>query len=180
MKKIKCVNISFSTHTSLVAGKGDAKLGFVRRNILSESIAVNQRAYKQLMRPILEYSMTSWNQITKTQQAVQMVNRIRSTDRTTSVTALVSSKNWAQLSGGKNRRLTVFKRFHFITDKVRSYLNPNPPIRSSSHHGLQYQIPHSRTKWHQCTYLISTIKHWNNLPSDSSFESYMVQPVGAV
>lgn len=172
-------NLSFSTHTSSIAGKANAKLGFIRRNILTESAAVKERAYKQLVRPIMEYASASWDQITKTQgdeleavqrRAARMVNNLRPTDRTTSVTDLISSMKWEALSSRrKHRRLAVFRGFHFNTDRVRTYLTPNPPLRSSRRHDLQYQIPHSRTKWHTRSYFIRTAKDWNKLPADSVF-----------
>jgi hypothetical protein len=176
-------NLDFSAHVNYISGKASSKLGFIKRNIRTKAAAVKEKAYKQLVRPIMEYASASWDMLTNTQElqleavqrrAARMVNNIRPTDRTSSITALMTSRNWELLAARRQHRcLAVFRNFHYSTDTVGRYLQPHPPQRSTSRHGQQYLIPHCRTKKHQQSFFIKTGRSWNKLPSDSP---YLVRP----
>ena len=46
--------------------KGNSNLSFVRRNILTTPEQIKSPAYKQLVRPVLEYTSAAWNSASDT------------------------------------------------------------------------------------------------------------------
>lgn len=46
--------------------KANSTLGFIRSNVLTVSQDVKSSAYKQLVRPIMEYSSGAWDSISNT------------------------------------------------------------------------------------------------------------------
>ena len=83
-------------------GQGAFKSRVVRRNILTTSDQVKSTAYKQLVRPVLEYTSTSWDSAFDTatsrleavqRRAARLICGIRRTDWATSTTGLLQWLN---------------------------------------------------------------------------------------
>jgi len=51
-------DLRWNNHIDYVTAKANSTLGFVRRNININNPEVKEKAYKTLVRPILEYSPT--------------------------------------------------------------------------------------------------------------------------
>ena len=106
-------------HLSNIAAKGNSTLGFIRRNVTTTSEEVKSLAYKQLVRPVLEYASSAWDAQETSLEAVQrraprLVCGIRRTDRKTSVSGLVQRLGWEKLDERrKSRRLQLFRQMHF-------------------------------------------------------------------
>ena len=142
---------------------------------------LREKAYKQLIRPILEYACAVWDAaLPKTQSsqleavqrwAAQTVNIIKRTDHTTSTTKLIKDMEWDELKDRREKcRLSIFRAMHFneVATEISDYIAPYQ--QTSLHtrrHTQQYQTPHCRTKAHQNSFFISTEKLWNSLPLTS-------------
>lgn len=109
----------------------------------AQTLCHDRKTYKQFIRPIIYIWGTPAPLGTRTPKnegkeleavqfrAARMVNNRKPMNRTTSATELISSMKWDPLSTRrKHRCLAVFTSFHFNTNRVRSYLKPNPPILS--------------------------------------------------
>ena len=54
----------WDTHIAEVSNRGNRLLGFIKRNIKVKSKAIKARAYKTLLRPVLEYASAIWDPYT--------------------------------------------------------------------------------------------------------------------
>ena len=171
--------ITWNDHISSVVAKANAALGFVRRNVITCSETIRLTAYKQLVRPLMEYASAAWDSRPGTREsslesvqrrAARFICGILRTDHQTSTTSLLSKLDLDDLvSRRANARLRVFKQYHFSENNViLSHLQhaPAPSVRRHCH---QYLIPHSNTLHHQRSYFVKTAKEWNTLPATSGF-----------
>ena len=66
-------------HISNITAKANSTLGFIRRNVLTTSEEIKSLAFKQLVRPVLEYASSAWDSLTQTQEtsleAVQTLHK---------------------------------------------------------------------------------------------------------
>ncbi len=54
-------NMKWNTHISNTVAKGKRLLGFLRRNLRRCSLDLKAKAYKTLVRPVVEYSCSIWD-----------------------------------------------------------------------------------------------------------------------
>ena len=171
--------ITWNDHISSVVAKANAALGFVRRNVITCSETIRLTAYKQLVRPLMEYASAAWDSLPGTlesslesvqRRAARFICGILRTDHQTSTTSLLSKLDLDDLvSRRANARLRVFKQYHFSENNViLSHLQhaPAPSVRRHCH---QYLIPHCNTLHHQRSYFVQTAKEWNTLPATNGF-----------
>ena len=169
--------LNWNKHIDNVAAKGNSTLGFIRRNVLTNSETVKATAYKQLVRPVLEYASSSWDSASDTavsrleavqRRAARLICGIRRTDRKTSTTSLLQKLDLKPLSERRSdRRLKVFSQYHHSSKAVISnYIQPTS-FSSARKHTLQYFIPHTNTLHYQRSFFLRTAKEWNALPADS-------------
>ena len=171
--------VTWNDHITSVVAKANAALGFVRRNVITSSEMIKVTAYKQLVRPLMEYASAAWDSLPGTlessleavqRRAARFICNILRTDHHTSTTGLLSKLNLDVLSSRRtNARLRVFSQYHFSeSDVILAHLKhaPSPSVRRHSH---QYLIPHSNTLHHQRSFFIKTAKEWNTLPTSSGF-----------
>ena len=90
--------LNWNKHVDNVTVKKNSNLGSIGRNILTNSEAVKNMAYKQLVRSVLEYASAAWDSASDTavsqletiqKSAAQLICGIRQTDRKTSNTVLL-------------------------------------------------------------------------------------------
>ena len=107
--------IIWNTHIDNITNKANSTLGFIRRNVLTTSQSVKETAYKQLVRPVLEYASVAWDSITDTlasrlesvqRRAARLICGIRKTDRKTSTTGLLQQLNLPPLSQRRSEEHT--------------------------------------------------------------------------
>ena len=60
--------LTWKDHINNITNKGNSALGFIRRNITTNSTEIKCTAYKQIVRPVLEYASGSWDSLTETQE----------------------------------------------------------------------------------------------------------------
>ena len=127
--------LNWNKHIDNVAAKGNSTLGFIRRNVLTNSETVKATAYKQLVRPVLEYASSSWDSASDTavsrleavqRRAARLICGIRRTDRKTSTTSLLQKLDLKPLSERRSdRRLKVFSQYHYSSKAViNNYIQP--------------------------------------------------------
>ena len=69
-------NLSWSTHTTIVASKANAKIGFLWRNLHHCPRKLKEQAYFALVRSIVEYSAAVWYpHLQKDKQQLERVQR---------------------------------------------------------------------------------------------------------
>ena len=68
--------LRWNDYVNEITTKANKTLYFVRRNLRTCSAKSKERAYKALVRPIVEYSATVWNlYVAKNIQQVEMIQR---------------------------------------------------------------------------------------------------------
>ena len=105
--------LNWNKHIDNVTAKGNSTLGFIRRNVLTSSETVKNTAYKQLVRPVLEYASASWDSVSDTaasrleavqRRAARLICGIRRTDRKTSTTSLLQKLDLQPLNERRSDR----------------------------------------------------------------------------
>ena len=169
--------LSWNQQVDKTSAKANSTLGFVRRNVITTSEDIKLKAYKQLVRPILEYASCAWDSVGVTKEkkleavqrrAARFVCGIRRTDRKTSTTGLLQRLNLPVLSERRGtRRLQLFRQYHHHdSDIIKEYID-RIDARSSRRHCMQYFIPATNTAHYQKTFFLRTARDWNALPADS-------------
>ena len=115
--------LTWKDHINNITKKGNSALGFIRRNITTNSTEIKCTAHKQIVRPVLGHASKSWDSLTKTQkeelevvqrQAARLIYNIKRTDYKTSTTNLLSELQLDKLSDRHNHpRLKLFGQYHF-------------------------------------------------------------------
>jgi len=116
-------DLRWNDHIDYVAAKANSTLRFVRRNININNPEVKERAYKTLVRPILEYSSTVWDRspghhnclkkdrVSATKSCSHNLNCYR---RTSSVGVVITELNWQPLDERRRiARLVMFYKIHY-------------------------------------------------------------------
>ena len=171
--------LTFKQHVASITGKASSKLGLLRRNVQTSSQEIKAMAYKQMIRPTLEYASAAWDRLGKSlekdieaiqRRAARTTCNINITDRTTSTTKLLADLEWDPLATRrKHRRLVVFNSYHHQRQNIiLEHLNPKV-THNNRRHNEQYLIPHCSTKHHQKSFFIRTGADWNCLPPDSQY-----------
>lgn len=171
--------ITWSTHIDNTTTKANSTLGFIRRNVLTDSTEVKATAYKQLVRPVMEYSSAALDSISNTassrleavqRRAARVICGIRRTDRQTSTTSLLTTLNLQPLSERRSdRRMKIFSQYHHTNNTVLSRYTKRATTTSARRHPLQYLAPHSNSDHHRRSFFVRTAKEWNLLPADSNY-----------
>ena len=129
--------------------------GFILGNILTNSEAVKNMAYKQFVHPVLEYAFAAWNSASDTAvvplQAVQRMSArviwgIRRMDRKTSTTGFLRKLDLKSLSERQSDRwLIVFSQYHHSSNTAINNYVQRVSFASAGRHTWQYFIPHTNT-----------------------------------
>ena len=168
-------NLSWNSHVSRTAAKGNRALGFIRRNIRTSCTRVKEKAYKALVRPTLEYASSVWSPGPKTlSDTIERVQRraaryvCNNYERTASVSEMLESLKWDTLEERrlKNRASMFFKILHSLVAIPRTQLLPTGRETRGNSNKF-HQLPTSQA-YHINTFFPSAIKIWNSLPSTLS------------
>ena len=169
--------VTWSTHVDNITAKANSTVGFIRRNVLTTSQSIKEVAYKQLVRPVLEYASTAWDSITDThanrveavqRRAARMICGIRRTDHKTSTTSLLQQLNLQPLAKRRgDRRLKVFSQYHHGNQAILLKYIKKAEYSSARRHQHQYFLPQTNTDHCRRSFFIRTSKEWNVLPASS-------------
>ena len=179
-KKIKYLGVNIQedlkwhSHVEYITSKASTTLGFVKRTIPPQSTQLRARAYKQLIRPVLEYASCSWDPLPKTlttkveavqRRSARVVFNIPRTSKA-STTDMLSRLEWDPLEDRRlRRRACLFRAMHYqeVKTPISDYVALNTCQTSTRRHGLQYRQEHHNTKAHMSTFFVCTSKTWNQL-----------------
>ena len=114
--------LTWKDHINNITNKGNSALGFICRNITTNSTEIKCTAYKQIVRPVLEYASGSWDSLTKTQEeeleavqrrAARLIYNIKRSDYKTRTTNLLPELQLDKLSDRRSHpRLTLLAHAH--------------------------------------------------------------------
>ena len=165
--------LTWQEHIAKITSKANATLAFIRRNVLTTSEEIRSTAYKQLVRPVLEYASCAWDTLTQTvetklqavqRRAARFICGIRHSDRRTSTTGLLSKLDLQPLDDRRKcRRLQVFRTYHFNAPHIINEHVPRSTHHSSRRHAQQYFIPSTNTLHYRRFFFVRTAKDWNCL-----------------
>ena len=97
-------NLKWNQHVDTITSKANKTLGFLRRNLKIKSEKIKEKAYKSLVRPLVEYASSVWDPHNETQvNQIEMVQRrgarfVKGNYRqTASVGKMLEDLNWQSL-----------------------------------------------------------------------------------
>ena len=166
-------DLSWTEQISKVTSKANRSLGFLRRNIKTNSEVIKTKAYNSIVRPTLEYAATVWSPWQKgLRDSLEAVQRRAARyvknkfSREDSVTEMIQSLAWESLHSRrvKMRIILLFKIIYDLIDIPAWQLNPSN-ARTRGHDMRLRQIP-AKQNYYRYSFLPQTIEYWNKLPSD--------------
>ena len=148
----------------------------MRRNIKISNPVVKERAYKTLVRPVLEYAHTVWDPHTvENTRQIEMVQRraarytLGRYRRTSSVGSMLAELGWKTLADRRHQaRLTMFYKIHHqlvavpMPLQLKHYYQP-----TRTENTLAYHIPSSIRDYHLKSFFPWTARSWNILPESA-------------
>ena len=172
-------DLRWNSHITKTVNKANRTLGFLRRNLKIGSKSIKERAYKALVRPVLEYGSSVWDPYTAEnnikieavqRRAVRWVsNRHR---KTSSVGEMLETLQWPSLKHRrKQSRLSTFYKFHtgsiVINSKTAPKIKPPSKYKTRHTHSCCYQTKTRKQDYRHESFFPRTIREWNRLPSET-------------
>ena len=127
-------NMSWNRHMDQNVTKSNSTLGFLRHNLVSNE-ETKSAAYFSMVRPILEYSSTTWSPYTKDYiHKIEMVQRRDARYftnlymNTSSVKSMLEHFEWESIEArrAKHQLAMLFKIIHDLVDiPANGYLTPS-------------------------------------------------------
>ena len=167
-------DLRWRNHTSVICGKANRTLGFLRRNLNITSVAVKTLAYTALVRPTVEYACCVWDPYhAQDSHRLEMVQRRAARYVThryhnrSSVTDMLQQLQWPTLeSRRRNARLAMMYKLTHGMVNIETNTRLKPPIRCSRNMSKHsFQVPSCRCDFRKGSFFPRTIKDWNTLPS---------------
>ena len=164
-------DLKWDTQINDTCAKANRTLGFLRRNLNIGSVAIKQQAYFTLVRPLVEYTSTVWDQHTQRNiQQLEMVQRRAAryvTNRNknrSSVSDMLHGLNWQSLQDRRkdarlcmmykvDRRLVAIKKDKRLISQKRKTRN-------------RFQTIGCKTDRRKMSFFPRTVRDWNALPPD--------------
>ena len=182
-------NLSWTAHTQRVQAKAARSLGVIRRTLGKCDRKVKETAYKQLVRPQLEYACCAWNPYTqKDIQALEGIQRqaarfvLRDYRRESSVTEMLSTLKWDTL---QHRRLStqcemLFKVHHHLVNinmprEIKLQKKSTRNLRSQQGHDMRYIQPQCRINAYMYSMFPRATRIWNSLPGGAVNSNTLVK-----
>ena len=163
---------------NITANKGNATLGFLRRNLKSCPVKLKEMAYLGLVRSTLEYSASIWDPyLSKDINTIEKVQRRAARfvkwdyRRTSSVTAMIQELGWKNLADRRRelRLALLYKVTHKLVAVPAESLNLTHPTRQTrSNHKYKYQTIRTNTNEFKNSFIPRTIPEWNSLPAPTA------------
>ncbi|KAI8498092.1 hypothetical protein Bbelb_240360 [Branchiostoma belcheri] len=166
-------DLRWDLHIDHVSSKANNTVNFLRRNINIANPQVKARAYKTLVRPILEYCQTVWDPYTQSNiRNLEAVQRraarfaLRRYRRQSSVANMLVTLDWPLLV--ERRRNARLQMFYKITNNIVAMHMPlaSKGLRAPSRteNSLALHPPSSRADYHLNSFFSKTVREWNRLP----------------
>ena len=170
-------DLRWNSHVTTTVDKANRALGFLRRNLKIGSKSIKERAYKALVRPILEYSSTVWDPHTEENSTkVEAVQRraarwVTSRHRqTSSVGEMLEILQRSSLQSRRRKmRLLAFYKFHtgdmVINSKAKPTRKKKPTYNIRNSHSCAYKVKTRTQDYREKSFFPRTISEWNRLPA---------------
>ena len=166
----------WNKHISNTTSKASKSLAFLKRNLQSGSSKIKERAYKAIVRPLVEYAPSIWDpSTTGNKQKIEMIQRraaryvLNKYNNTSSVTNMLRQLKWTTLENRRKiMRLCLFYKIrngHVETHSQNEYLQPSNRINRNSN-TQAYIIPDSPKDYIKHSFYPRTIRDWNTLPEE--------------
>ena len=168
---------SWNTHIANIISKASKNLGFLKRNLQSSQIPIKDRAYKALVRPLLEYAPTVWDPHTlENKKKLEMVQRraaryvLNRHERTSSVKEMMQQLKWPLLE--KRRKIARLCMLYKATNKhvdMPSHSDRLKPMKRPSlriNNSKAFNIPDTSKTYVKESFYPRTIREWNVLPEE--------------
>ena len=148
-------DLRWNTHVSNICTKANRlSLGFLRRNLYSCPQEVKEAAYKGLVRPVLEYSVSVWdpsgvgpqNELEKVQNRVARFVTGNNNFETGSMTGILEHLKWESLKK-RRRDCRLILLYKGLKGKASIPTNDLIPLvrRGRKDHSMAYQVPIAKT-----------------------------------
>ena len=165
--------LNWKEHCDKISNKANRSLGLVKRTLKPCTPEVKERAYKALIRPLLEYASAAWNPHTnRDTETIEKVQRraarfvAHDYKRSTNSQDLVNQLGWDSL---ESRRLlaqvTLFYKIknNLIDLEFPSSIQPAP--RSRIQHAMLQ--PYSSVLAYSYSPFVRTVRVWNKLSTQT-------------
>lgn len=173
-------DLRWNSHVTKTVNKANRTLGFLRRNLKIGSKSIKERAYKALVRPVLEYGSSVWDPYT-----VENTSKVESVQRraarwvsirhrqTSRVGDMLETLQWPSLKDRRRQnRLTTFYKFHtgdlIINAKSKPKKKPAPKYTRNSH-SCSYLLKTRTQDYREQSFFPRTVSEWNLLPPETVF-----------
>ena len=165
--------LSWSPHINAVAGKGNGKLSFLRRNLKIANKDTKAAAYRSLCRPNLEYCCTAWSPhqvgdkatLEKVQRkAARFVNG--DYRRRSSPSQMIEDLEWESLETRrlKHRISLTYRIIHsHVAIPLDRYFRLSRKTRACIH-PYKLIVPHSGIDYQDASFFYQVPPVWNLLP----------------
>jgi hypothetical protein len=183
-------NLDWGLHIKNITGnmgKAQRSLNFLQRNLYKCPEAIKQQAYTSIVRPVLEYSSTTWDphyqKHISTLEAVQRkaARFVKGNyQRTASVTQMLQELNWPSLQDRRTvARLTMLHKINagdtpLTVPRKFTPVNTNRPV-TRSHRPDQFINYPARTESYKNSFYPRTIRQWDLLPASVITQSTSTQ-----
>ena len=170
-------NLKWDQHLSTVSSKASKVLGIVRRNLHHRPRSVRETAYKNSVRPTLEYGSAAWDpyyekDIQKPERVQRKAARFCAGNYNpyASVTEMLRELSWETLASRRQtaRLSFMYKLSHKLTDfSVATHLKPNSERRTHGSHPFKFVVPRAKKDVFKFSFFPHTISEWNSHPEDT-------------
>ena len=177
-------NMMWNTHIEQTVGKGNKKLGFLKRNLKISNPDIKSHAYKTLVRPTLEYCSTVWDPHTaKAALQLEMVQRRAARwvkndyVQQSSVTQMLKDLKWRDLAQRRTDvRLSLMYKIvhnHVLIEAIK-YVKLQRNL-------INLQQILANKKYYKMSFFPRRVKDWKSLPKTLlAAESLKVIKAGVV
>ena len=169
-------NLKWGSHIEDITSKAYKNLHFVMRNLRRSGKGVRERAYKSLVRPIVEYATSVWDPhetgLQKKLEGVQRkaaryVNRKYGKDE--SVSKMLDELGWESLSSRRRtfRLAGVYNAWNCKDgwEELRARFH-TPNYRGRGDHSLKIKEREQKTDVAKYSFINRGIREWNALPGE--------------
>ena len=164
-------DLNTAKHISIITGKANRTLGFLRRNLRKCPMDLKSTAYKSLVRSVLEYAASAWDSyLAKDEHQLEMVQRraarfvMNDYWQKSSDTEMLNQLGWSKPSRRQReaRLILLFKIVKGLVAVEFDQLTPNTSrtTKSNSHN---FTVIPTSTNQYKHSFLVRTVKDWNHL-----------------
>ena len=168
-------DLRWNTHINKACTKANNLLNLLKRNLKSSDSHSKEMAYKNCIRPILEYSSSAWNPHQDVlKQEVERVQKRAARFVTNdynynpgSMTNILNSLKWKTLE--KRRETNSLMLFYKgLKGKARIPLEDleRRANRGRNQREMTFEVPYARTDAYKYSFIPKTVRAWNKLSYD--------------